>query len=586
MVDEPPPQPSANGDRLESWKDIAAYLRRDVRTVQRWEQTDGLPVHRHKRAHRPIPYAWKTELDAWWTSRSKDHAGAIEQDGSPAAVGPRRFATASLAALVVIALTAGAYWILRARSVHATTERAPAPLVTTSSKTALLLFTEANRILEENGDNRSAEMLLRDAIAADSRFASAHIWLAWALLREGRSSSDYLPFAARAEQLADAASESERFFIRGSALAMQNHPEEACPAWEAVLRVQRDHYWATNNLMRCYSDEGDQVAMADMAGKLADLRPDGIDENVRAAWANEFMVGNSLKAQKYLRRAQQLQLGGKYSRANVSDPWLRLRPAYKKWLADDVDGALADLTETLRRDGGQLDAYRTEDLNLLAGYFMVTLGRLRDAERLFSEMPNKGGQPGQVALVAYAHDDIERARRLEVDYLGMGIRSAMICARIGLPEQARHYIQQHPRQGSQAEALEGELALHSGDITRAVEHLSAAVRAFRLTTYGGGEEFMAAEALALALASSNRLDEALGVLEAAAVTRQHAYDPFASGPLSGYCWLRVRVLEAELYARGARKTDSERAAREIVKLLAKADSDFPILQRAKQLLNQ
>src|SRR5690242_5889213 len=63
-------------ERLESWKDIAAYLRRDVRTVQRWEQTDGLPVHRLKRAQRPIPYAYKAELDAWWNSRSDLRAAA------------------------------------------------------------------------------------------------------------------------------------------------------------------------------------------------------------------------------------------------------------------------------------------------------------------------------------------------------------------------------------------------------------------------------------------------------------------------------------------------------------------------------
>jgi len=32
--------------RLESWKEIAAYLGRDVRTAQRWERLGGLPVHR------------------------------------------------------------------------------------------------------------------------------------------------------------------------------------------------------------------------------------------------------------------------------------------------------------------------------------------------------------------------------------------------------------------------------------------------------------------------------------------------------------------------------------------------------------
>lgn len=54
-------------DRLESWKKIAAYLKRDVRTVQRWEQANGLPIHRQPRAQRALPYAYKSELDAWRT---------------------------------------------------------------------------------------------------------------------------------------------------------------------------------------------------------------------------------------------------------------------------------------------------------------------------------------------------------------------------------------------------------------------------------------------------------------------------------------------------------------------------------------
>jgi hypothetical protein len=32
--------------RLDSWKEIAAYLGRSIRTVQRWEREEGLPVHR------------------------------------------------------------------------------------------------------------------------------------------------------------------------------------------------------------------------------------------------------------------------------------------------------------------------------------------------------------------------------------------------------------------------------------------------------------------------------------------------------------------------------------------------------------
>ncbi|HXJ91524.1 MAG TPA: hypothetical protein VMT20_01420 [Terriglobia bacterium] len=59
----------AGADRLESWKEIAAYLKRDVRTVQRWEKTEGLPVRRHRHGVRSTAYALKHELDAWWYER-------------------------------------------------------------------------------------------------------------------------------------------------------------------------------------------------------------------------------------------------------------------------------------------------------------------------------------------------------------------------------------------------------------------------------------------------------------------------------------------------------------------------------------
>jgi Tol biopolymer transport system component len=51
---------------LESWKEIAAYLKRDVRTVQRWEKRENLPVHRHIHSKLGTVYAYKAELDVWW----------------------------------------------------------------------------------------------------------------------------------------------------------------------------------------------------------------------------------------------------------------------------------------------------------------------------------------------------------------------------------------------------------------------------------------------------------------------------------------------------------------------------------------
>ncbi len=56
-------------DRLGSWKEIAAYLDRGVRTVQRWERDEGLPVQRLPHERRGTVYAYRHELDAWWKSR-------------------------------------------------------------------------------------------------------------------------------------------------------------------------------------------------------------------------------------------------------------------------------------------------------------------------------------------------------------------------------------------------------------------------------------------------------------------------------------------------------------------------------------
>ena len=64
-----PRRPSEGADRLESWKEIAAFLGREVRTVQGWEKNEGLPVHRHQHARQGSVYAFRTELNAWREAR-------------------------------------------------------------------------------------------------------------------------------------------------------------------------------------------------------------------------------------------------------------------------------------------------------------------------------------------------------------------------------------------------------------------------------------------------------------------------------------------------------------------------------------
>jgi TolB-like protein/tetratricopeptide (TPR) repeat protein len=97
----PIPDPPTDEPRLESWGEIAAYLRREIRTVQRWERYQGLPVRRLQIGKLGSVYAYRSELEKWYGERQphaeaetgatgKDSAGetveAAEPELVPAAV--------------------------------------------------------------------------------------------------------------------------------------------------------------------------------------------------------------------------------------------------------------------------------------------------------------------------------------------------------------------------------------------------------------------------------------------------------------------------------------------------------------------
>jgi tetratricopeptide (TPR) repeat protein len=68
----------SDSDRLDTWKEVAAHLRRSVRTVQRWEREEGLPVHRHLHEKLGSIYAFRSEIDQWWGTRGS----ALQESGS------------------------------------------------------------------------------------------------------------------------------------------------------------------------------------------------------------------------------------------------------------------------------------------------------------------------------------------------------------------------------------------------------------------------------------------------------------------------------------------------------------------------
>jgi TolB-like protein/Flp pilus assembly protein TadD len=135
MKDPSPVSPLGPSDRapevpLDSWKEIASYVRRDVSTVQRWEKREGMPVHRHVHDKRGSIYAYSSELDAWLQSRNvrleeeeKEHRAETpdraEGDHGPSETpwARRWLAVCGIAVLAILTVT---YLTIRSRAGGAT----------------------------------------------------------------------------------------------------------------------------------------------------------------------------------------------------------------------------------------------------------------------------------------------------------------------------------------------------------------------------------------------------------------------------------------------------------------------------------
>lgn len=73
--------PQEKGHQLDSWKAIAEYLGRDVRSVQRWERGLGLPVHRVSGEKGGVVFAYTAEIEHWLRSRPSN--GNLAASTSP-----------------------------------------------------------------------------------------------------------------------------------------------------------------------------------------------------------------------------------------------------------------------------------------------------------------------------------------------------------------------------------------------------------------------------------------------------------------------------------------------------------------------
>src|SRR5712691_11570867 len=129
-VSSPGPSDRSAEAPLDSWKEIATHVKRDVSTVQRWEKREGMPVHRHVHDKRGSVYAYSSELDAWLQSRrlrleeeEKEHRAETSEEaegdhGPSETPWARRWLV--LSGIAVLALLAVTYFTTRSHGGRAT----------------------------------------------------------------------------------------------------------------------------------------------------------------------------------------------------------------------------------------------------------------------------------------------------------------------------------------------------------------------------------------------------------------------------------------------------------------------------------
>lgn len=167
------PEPDSTPVRLNSWKEIAAYLQRDPRTVQLWEKNEGLPVHRLSHNSRSSVYAFTAEIDGWL----KDRSGAPLAAPSPSILGrsapavpfeaPRRRAHAYIwitSVLTLVAIVAGV-WHLRATRPELEAKSTIAVLPFESATASDLLADGLTEdVIDRLGASRKMKVVSRSAI--------------------------------------------------------------------------------------------------------------------------------------------------------------------------------------------------------------------------------------------------------------------------------------------------------------------------------------------------------------------------------------------------------------------------------------
>ncbi|HUE88324.1 MAG TPA: hypothetical protein VMO26_19790 [Vicinamibacterales bacterium] len=489
---------------------------------------------------------------------------------------------------VLESVAAQAQWVRQTLGERMHELSAPRQLeqATTTSLEALQLYSSAMDLGLHFTKWEPAAKLLEAAIVRDPEFASAHILLAHAMANTGHPVPLVLEQAARARAIAGTVSEVERYFIEGSYLSFESRArparfreliEQSAIAYEALLQLDPNHYWAANNLTNQYELLGRFDEAVPLAVKRGSDRPNDVRSQLAAARALVAWKGDLDAATPFVERAATL-VGAGVPLVAQWRSWIDLYDAHVAWVRGDIPRTHAIVNALAARlpqmSGDELEQYAHR-----VGNMYLALGRCRDARAAYERM----GVEYRHEAVAFSAMQCDDPSAFE-SHLFQDVRSndapsyqrVMWGPRTGRLADAHAWIEDFRRRfGNNLTTLavaDGEMAVARGDWATAAAHLEQAWARLRLS--GQERTCLVAERIADVYLQSGRSDRALEVLEATVPMRPLVYEFL--GASGGMSWIRAQAALARLYRALGREDQAAEREAAIRPLLALADPDLPL----------
>jgi tetratricopeptide (TPR) repeat protein len=430
MASSDEPTSDRLSDRLDGWKAIAGYLDRNVRTVQRWERTERLPVRRHPHKSQASAWASRSELDHWLHQRSAgvspgaaDSADSKGEQAPPIETGSAHTPNGSGSRHSRPKWILGGAFLAAgflAAVVVARGQQGLAALRTDTNNESVYSGFAAGQAFYDVRQYREAVTVLEDAIARDPQYGPAWVLLAktYGRLGPGGDQRRALEVANRVRERAP--STAEAHIARALMARAQRNAEtwraEASRAIELDARAAEAYallgdYYSGSVAFACNRDQDPELAERYYA-RATELRPSLTTALLNRA-DNLRLLGRHAECIDLLTQSMRRFSDGS---ASASRGRCRL-------MQGDLVGAAADI-EPLRTDS------KIPRFNAMTALGWLELKRgetdrgIRDLEAALVLTPNTVQSEFLVARVYADVGDVSRA----TTHLTRGLQNAPTCA--------------------------------------------------------------------------------------------------------------------------------------------------------------